>query len=232
MSLNYSILANKIYFFHQQLHSASVKKKLFHFQDYSQIGLTRRVRFHLFFTSVILSQGFRKRLDNSSLSLLLSVLPMPSRSHFSLLPYSVIVLCSVNTQDSITYLSGCRVDMDWRSSPCALSIIFLLGPIWKWKLYSGRLGQVGINEKMGSEEIDRLITDFGSRDVGRKTDSHLLFLPLLGLYPLIKQGKIILHGWQGNSVGSLPTLLPAGVLYNKVTIYPVFLGTIPIPPLS
>lgn len=34
------------------------------------------------------------------------------------------------------------------------------------------------------------LTDFGSRDVGRKTDSHLPFLPLLGLYPLINKVKL------------------------------------------
>lgn len=65
--------------------------------------------------------------------------------------------------------------MHWRSSPCALSIIFLLGTILKWKLYSGGLGHVGIDEKMASEEIDRFITDPSSRDVGGRTDSHLAF---------------------------------------------------------
>lgn len=65
--------------------------------------------------------------------------------------------------------------MHWRSSPCALRIFFLFWPILKWKLHSGGLGHVGINEKMAPEEIDRFITDPSSGDVGGKTDSHLPF---------------------------------------------------------
>lgn len=42
-----------------------------------RLGLTRRVRFYLLFTSVILSQEFRERLDSSSLSLFLSAFPIP-----------------------------------------------------------------------------------------------------------------------------------------------------------
>jgi len=38
-----------------------------------------------------------------------------------------------------------------------------------------RSGDIGINEKMASEETDRFITDPSSRDVGGKTDSHLPF---------------------------------------------------------
>lgn len=73
------------------------------------------------------------------------------------------------------YLSGYRVDMQWRSGLCALSTIFLLGPILR-ELYSRGLGHVEINEKMASEVTDKLIIYPSSRDyIGSKADFHLPF---------------------------------------------------------
>lgn len=46
---------------------------------------------------------------------------------------------------------------------------------FKMEVILWRAGDIGIDEKMASEEIDRFITDPSRRDVGGKTDSHLLF---------------------------------------------------------
>lgn len=146
----------------------------------------------------------------------------------SLLPYSLIELCSVDTQDSIMYLSGCRVAMHWRSSPCALSIFFLLGLILKWKLYSGELGHVGINEKMAPEEIDRFITDPSGRDVGGKTDFHLPFCFCWAPTPWYS--KVRLPYMVGKVTVWVPCL-PCCCLASFITRWPIcsgLLGTIPI----
>lgn len=139
MNLNYSVLASEIYICHQQLHSASAKKKAFHFQGYSWVRWTRRVRFHLLFTSVILSQGFRVTWQQQFVTLVIFS-SHAFRVTFSLPPYLFIVLGSIDIQDSVTYHSGYRVDMLWRLSPCVLSIIFLLWPIFKIQFMFQRTG--------------------------------------------------------------------------------------------